>query len=204
MPEDQDWRLRAQLHEPQQRAALERILERLHGGGVAHDAQAAVGPDVAITHDGSVLWAYAASSEALGAARRAIEQVLRDDGLTGDITVSHWDESVDDWLQVDPPLEGRAAAHEQAAERQAQTPESRTMVISSGKMIRAEVEQTMREWASKLGLDCEVIEHPHLLTAQVAFTVTGPKGKIDEFAKGLRAEELATMRSERAVMLSPL
>jgi hypothetical protein len=49
-----------------------------------------------------------------------------------------------------------------------------------------------------------VIEHPHLLTIQVAFTVTGSKRKIDEFADGLRAEELATMRAERAVMMSPL
>ncbi len=78
------------------------------------------------------------------------------------------------------------------------------MVASAGRMVRAEVEQTMRDWADKLGLKCEVIEHPHLLTTQVAFTVTGPKRKVDEFAQGLRAEELATMRTERAVMMSPL
>jgi hypothetical protein len=78
------------------------------------------------------------------------------------------------------------------------------MVISSGKMIRAEVEQTMRGWAAKLGLQVEVVEHPHLLTTQVAFTVTGSRRKLDEFAEGLRAEELATMRTEAAVMASPL
>jgi hypothetical protein len=78
------------------------------------------------------------------------------------------------------------------------------MVASTGKQIRSEVEQTMRGWADKLNLRCEVIEDPHLLTTQVAFTVTGPKRKIDEFAEGLRAEEFATMRTERAVMLSPL
>jgi len=56
----------------------------------------------------------------------------------------------------------------------------------------------------RLGLECKLVEHPHLLTTQVAFTVTGHKRKIDEFAQGLKAEELATMRTERAVMLSPL
>jgi hypothetical protein len=76
--------------------------------------------------------------------------------------------------------------------------------VSRGKMVRAEVEQTMREWADKLGLQCEIIEHPHLLTAQLAFTVTGRRRKVDEFASGLRAEELATMRAEQNVMLSPL
>jgi hypothetical protein len=62
----------------------------------------------------------------------------------------------------------------------------------------------MREWAAKLELQCEVIEHRHLLTTQLAFTVTGPKRKVDEFAAGLRAEELATLRTERQVMISPL
>ena len=62
----------------------------------------------------------------------------------------------------------------------------------------------MLDWASTLGLQCEIIEHPHLLTTQVAFSVTGPRRKIDEFAEGLRAEEVATMRAEREVMLSPL
>jgi hypothetical protein len=62
----------------------------------------------------------------------------------------------------------------------------------------------MRGWAEKLDLQCTLAEHPHLLTTQVAFTVTGHKRKIDEFALGLKAEELATMRTERAVMMSPL
>lgn len=50
----------------------------------------------------------------------------------------------------------------------------------------------------------QVIEHPHLLSTQVAFTVSGPRRKIDEFAEGLKAEGWATMRSELAVMASPL
>ena len=71
-------------------------------------------------------------------------------------------------------------------------------------MIRVEFEETMRDWADRLGLQCAIVEHPHLLTTQVAFTVTGPKRKIDEFSRGLRAEEWQTIRTERTVMLSPL
>jgi hypothetical protein len=62
----------------------------------------------------------------------------------------------------------------------------------------------MRSYADQLGLQCEVVEHPHLLTTQVAFTVTGPRRRIDEFAAALRGEEVATMRAEREVILSPL
>ena len=89
-------------------------------------------------------------------------------------------------------------------DRDAETIETRTLVASSGKLIRAEFEQTMRTWADQLGLRCETIEHPHLLATQVGFTVTGSHRKLEEFAQGLHAEELATIRTERAVMLSPL
>lgn len=62
----------------------------------------------------------------------------------------------------------------------------------------------MQRWAQELGLRLSIHEHRHLLTYQVLFEVTGPRCKIDEFAAGLNAEEHATMRTERMVMLSPL
>jgi hypothetical protein len=204
MSEDHDWRLQAELDAVDTRGALDHLLGRMRGPDVVEEVREAIPHDVAITHDGKLLFAYAATESALNTARRAIEAVLRRDGVKASITVSHWDERFDEWLQVDPPLAGEAKRTEEATERDAERVETRTMVASTGKLIRAEVEQTMREWADKLGLKCEVIEHPHLLTTQVAFTATGPRRKIDEFAEGLRAEELATMRTERAVMLSPL
>jgi hypothetical protein len=204
MSEDHDWRLQAELDAVDTRGALDHLLGRMRGPDVVEEVGEAVPHDVAITHDAKLLFAYAATESALNTARRAIEAVLRRDGVKASITVSHWDERFDEWLQVDPPLTGEAKRTEEATERDAEKVETRTMVASTGKLIRAEVEQTMREWADKLGLKCEVIEHPHLLTTQVAFTATGPRRKIDEFAEGLRAEELATMRTERAVMLSPL
>jgi hypothetical protein len=204
MSEDHDWRLQAELDAVDTRGALDHLLGRMRGPDVVEEVREAIPHDVAITHDGKLLFAYAATESALNTARRAIEAVLRRDGVKASITVSHWDERFDEWLQVDPPLAGEAKCTEEATERDAERVETRTMVASTGKLIRAEVEQTMREWADKLGLKCEVIEHPHLLTTQVAFTATGPRRKIDEFAEGLRAEELATMRTERAVMLSPL
>jgi hypothetical protein len=204
MDDEQSWRLKVALSGGRERGLLDRLLDRVREPDVVRDAGAELGHDVAITHDGELLFAYAATRPAAETARRAIEAALREDGYAGEIVLSHWDESFDEWLQVDPPLQGEAARREQAAERDMEGIESRTLVISSGKMVRAEVDQTMREWAQKLGLRCEVIEHPHLLSTQVAFTVTGPRRKLDEFAEGLRAEELATMRSEREVMLSPL
>jgi hypothetical protein len=202
--EDQDWRLKAELDVVEVRSALDHLLGRLRGPDVSGEVRAAVGHDVVITHDGKLLFAYAETKSALTAARAAIEGVLRRDGVNASICVSHWDEQLDEWRQIDPPLTGEAKRIEDATERNAEAVETRTMVASSGKLIRTEFEQTMRDWAEKLGLECKLVEHPHMLTTQVAFTVTGHKRKIDEFAQGLKAEELATMRTERAVMMSPL
>jgi len=204
MPDDQDWRLKAELSVNTGGGLLDRVLHRARSGDVVDELGKAVPHDAAITHDGNMLFAYAASKDSLESARAAIETALRRDGIDATFLVSHWDDQIDGWLQVDPPLAGEAKRAEQAAEHDAERLESRTMIVTAGKLVRAEVEQTMRDWASKLGLECQLIEHPHLLTTQVAFTVTGPKRKIDEFAEGLKAEELATLRTERAVMLSPL
>jgi hypothetical protein len=202
--EGQDWRLKAELNGVATRGALDHLLGRFRGPDVVREVGVAVPHDVVITHDGQLLYAYAANESRLTAARDAIEGVLRRDSVKASISVSHWDGRLDRWLQVEPPPTGEARQAEEVSERDGEKVESRTMVASTGRLIRTEVEQTMREWAAKLGLKCEVIEHPHLLTVQVAFTVTGPKRKIDEFAEGLNAEELATIRTERAVMLSPL
>ena len=164
MAEDQDWRLKAELEAEDKRSALDRLLGRVRGPDVSEEVGRAVSNDVAITHDGKLLFAYAADKASLATARRAIEAVLRSDDIKASIFVSHWDERFDEWLQVDPPLTGTAKRTEEAVERADEKVESRTLVVSSGKLVRGEVEQTMREWAAKLDLRCELIEHPHLLT----------------------------------------
>jgi hypothetical protein len=201
---EQDWRLKAELDTVDARSALDRVLGRLHGPDVVKEVSDAVGHDVVITHDGKLLFAYAAGEAAMKAARGAIEGVLERDGISASIVVSHWDDDLDEWHQTDPPLSGEAKRIDDDARRDANVVESRTLVASSGREISAEFEQSMAAWAQELGLEYEVMEHPHTLTSQVAFTVTGPKRKIDEFAQGLRAEEIATMRTERSVMISPL
>lgn len=204
VPEEQDWRLKAALDVAEHRGPLDRLVGRVHDPQVVKDVGRAVPDDVAITHDGRLLFAYAASEESVRTARSAIESVLAADGVTASISVSRWDAARNSWHQVDPPLDAQAQQAEADAEHDADAVETRTMVASAGKLVRAEVEASMQVWADRLGLKCETVEHPHLLTTQVAFTVTGPRRRIDEFAAGLRAEEVATMRAENAVILSPL
>ncbi len=204
MSADEDWRLTARCTEGLTGGALDSLRDKVRGNGVLGDVEAAVAHNVVITHDGSKLFAYAVSAEALSAARGAIENALRQDDVTAEILVSHWDTQLDAWRQTDPPLIGEAAAKEQAAEHDAETLETSTVVASAGREVRASFESSLQTWAQQLGIVCTIVEHPHLLTTQVAFTVTGPRRKIEEFREGLRAETIATMRAERQVMISPL
>jgi hypothetical protein len=202
--DEQDWRLRAELDVADAGGVLGELIGRLRAPDVDGDIEATVPHDVVITHDGELLFAYAADEATLAAARGAIEGLLARDGIKASVRVSHWDDELGKWRQTDPPLGEAERQLEVAAERDAEAIETRTLVVSSGKMIRAEFEQNSREWADKLGLQYSIVEHPHLLTTQLGFTVTGPKRKLDEFAKGLAAEERATIRAETAVMSSPL
>ncbi len=204
-PAAEDWRLQAELDVGDAAGALHGLLGRLRGGpDVVKEVEASVPHDVVVTHDGALLFAYAADEATIIAARRAIEDVLQHDGVAASVRVSRWDDGHDRWQQVDPPPTAAEKAAADAAERADDAVETRTLVVSSGKMIRDEFEQSLRDWAAKLDLECEIIEHPHLLTTQLAFTVSGPKRKVEEFSQGLAAEEHATIRTERAVMISPL
>jgi hypothetical protein len=201
--EDQDWRLTAELDASDKRGALDRVLARVRGPDVVEELEKALPHDVVITHDGKMLFAYAASERAIEAARRVIEQVLQRDAVAAKIVVSHWDEQRDEWRQVDPPPSAEQARSEAAAELDAEALETRTIVASAGNLIRSSFEQSLLDWAQKQGLEVTVAEHPHLLSTQVLFTLTGPKRKIDEFERALRAEGTATLRADAILIVSP-
>ena len=205
--DDDDWRLTTELEVGDKGGELHRLMTHLRGGEgheVVGEIEAAVPHDAVITHDGKLLFAYAAEEATIAAARRAIESVLAREQIAAQVRVSRWDEELDRWLQTDPPLTGAQAGAEEAREHDEEAIETRTMVASSGKLVRREFEQTMREAADSLGVECAIIEHPHLLRTQVAYTVTGPRRKVDEFHRDLEAVGWAYVRTERAVMASPL
>lgn len=204
-----DWRLEFELDVPDTRRSLRDLIGRVRGrdgvgDDVVHDAETSVPHDVVVTHDGRQLFAYAADEATLREARSAIEDALQRDGVAHSVRVSRWEEERDSWQQTDPPLSAEQRAEQEVTERDAEAIVTRTLVASSGKLVRAEFEQTMLEWAKKLGVECEIVEHPHLLTTQVAFTVKGPRRKVDDFSKGLNAEGWAQVRAEGGLMADPL
>jgi hypothetical protein len=200
-PDARDWRLRADVAARlEDRRRLLSVLHRhLRDPGLLGELEVAIPGDTVMTHDAGSLFVYATDRALIGRAREAIEAVLAHDSVTGQFAVAHWSEQLDEWVDPEDHT-ANMSAHVQDAGRI----QTRTLVASTGKEIRAEFEQSLQNWASELGLELQIVEHPHLLTSQVGFTVSGPARKLDEFAEGLRAEERATIRTERAVITSPL
>jgi hypothetical protein len=201
--DDQDWRLQLDLDEP---VDLDRLVGQVRGDAeeFERDARSTLSEDVVLTHDGTRFFAYAPSETSIDGARDAIESVLRNEQRKAAIRVSHWDEDLHTWHQIDPPL--TAAEEEQAralawrmcpsASAEAAKPETRTVVCVTGKLVRKSFEHQMLEYAKSLGLECVIVEHPHLLSTQVAFKVSGPTSDVEEFVSYLDVQANAGTRMD--------
>jgi hypothetical protein len=201
--DDQDWRLQLDLEEA---VDLDALVGRVRGDAdeFERDTRSTLSEDVVLTHDGSRFFAYAPSETSIDGARDAIESVLRNEQRKATIRVSHWDEHLRTWHQINPPLtpaeedEAREQAEEHIRETSAEEakPETRTVVCVIGKLVRKSFEHQMLEYANSLGLECTIVEHPHLLSTQVAFRATGPTSEVEQFVGYVNVEASAGTRMD--------
>ena len=191
-----NWRLRADIADAQ--GLLAGIRE---AGYLKREMKDRIGPDVVLSSDDDTLFAYANTRGAIDAARVALEDHLAQEGRTAAITIAHWDKARDEWRQIDPPPDpaelrrGQVEELEHAAEveRDARV-ETRTVAITSGRMVRDWFETTVADEARELGVELAIVEHPHLLSTQIVFTLTGPRGKIDQVIGDMRDRAGAATR----------
>jgi hypothetical protein len=191
MSSDQDWRLRLDLGEPLD------LGKELEQSGVW------LPDDVVLSRDDNTLFVYAMHRESLTSARAAVEQVLLRAGLTGTIRVSHWDERTMRWQQLDPPppeAELRREQEQAEAEETAPGAATQTVVCTIGRLIRKPFEQEVVSFAEQEGLRCEVVEHPHLLSSQVVFTVTGEPERVEQFVRYVREDARSTTRIDAGLI----
>jgi hypothetical protein len=149
---------------------------------------------VRITHDRERLFAYAPDRPALDAARMAIEETIEDvigkHDRIGDAQVSVWDPDLDRWREVEPPPSPTQAALDKIGHTIAANASTRletcTLIAHAGRLVDAEVEQTMLALASRLGLDCAVVRRRRLLlSTRLEFCVTGTEAKLRKFRREL-------------------
>ena len=196
--DDEDWRLRIDFGAKHD---LDVLLARVRDlGAVSADAATSdTNGDGVFTHDGKTFFAYAGSKASLDRARAAIEQGMRATRATGGIVTSRWDQGISEWRQVDPPPTADAGCEVARARSSADAdqPEACTTVCDIGKAIRKPFEEQASVFAQNLGLEYSIEEHPHLLSTQVAFTVSGSQKSVSAFVSYLKNEARTSARVGR-------
>jgi hypothetical protein len=182
MADDQDWRLRADIADAA--GLLGRLREARH---FDRELEPLIAPDVVLSADGDTLFAYANTRAGIDATATSLRHQLAQESREAKLVISHWDDAGEDWHQVDPAPDAAELARERRedAEQEAQLEadariETRTVAFTSGKMARNWFETAAADEARELGVALSIVEHPHLLSTQIVFTLTGPSGKIDE------------------------
>lgn len=191
---DADWRLQVDLGSGRTDGDLDGLCERV---------RSALGEEIVLTHQASSVFAYATGVALLAVAREAIESDLRGARATADYKVSHWDRDRMLWLQTDPPLaiddrlraEGLDPSSQPArTDSLGRLMATQTVVCVVGKLIRSSFEQQMLALARSKELECEIVEHPHLLSVHVGFTVTGTRQDVAAFSRHLNRSARSTIR----------
>jgi hypothetical protein len=80
------------------------LRERLRGLDLDDQARERLGKNVVVTRDGSRLFAYTATEAQAHEAERVIRDLVADETLTADVSVTRWHPVLEDWEDASLPL----------------------------------------------------------------------------------------------------
>ena len=202
MANDQDWRLRVDIDDP---SALHASLR-----GARHferELDPLIADDVVLSHDDDTLFAYAKTSASIEEVRRAVERQLAQDRLTAETHVTHWDEESETWLAPGEAPPRRSIGPSESAgtsESPAGDPiVTRTYAETSGKLMRNYFENVVAGEAESRGVKLSIVEHPHLLTTQLAFNLTGPSSAVNAVIAAI-ASDASNVTMFESANLTPI
>jgi hypothetical protein len=92
---DDEWRVEVELDDERHGYSLS---ERLRSHDLDDEARERLGGRVIVTRDGSCLFLYTKSADAAREAERVVRELLVADGLTGETSLTRWDEEQDAWV----------------------------------------------------------------------------------------------------------
>ena len=103
------------------------LRERLRALSLDDEARDRLGSHVVVTRDGSSLFAYTSTAEQASEAERVIRELVRDEELTADITLTRWHPVAEEWRDASLPLPSTPAdeQHEYEEREAAETEEAR-------------------------------------------------------------------------------
>jgi hypothetical protein len=111
-----EWRVEVALDEEQHGQSLG---ERLHQLQLDNEARERLGGSVIVTRDGDFLFLYGWHEESAREAERVVREMMEEDKLTGEVSLTRWHPVAEEWRPADEPLpesEAARAAEELADE----------------------------------------------------------------------------------------
>jgi hypothetical protein len=96
-----EWRVEVVLDED---AHGQSLGEALHGLRLDDEARKRLGGSVIVSRDGSRLFLYAWHEESAREAERVVRELMEQNRLTGEISLTRWHPAADQWKPADEPL----------------------------------------------------------------------------------------------------
>jgi hypothetical protein len=101
-PRDADeWRVEVEIEDAGKQKSL---VDRLSGLHLDDEARKQLGGSIIVTRDGPHLFIYAWHEYAAREAERVIRELIEEDGLAGEVSLSRWHPVEDAWRPADEPL----------------------------------------------------------------------------------------------------
>ena len=127
---DEEFRVEVVLGDEEHRLTL---WQRFRAMDLDEDAQKELGSQVTVTRDGNRMLLYTHTLEDALAAERTARALVARDNLKAEYTITHWNESEQDWTAPDVPVGPHDAASEAAKNVHTQVPDPRYVAIQAYK-----------------------------------------------------------------------
>lgn len=122
-PRDADeWRVEVALDEDQHGQSLG---ERLHSLDLDDEARKRLGGSILVTRDGSFLFLYAWHEESAREAERVVRELMEEEELAGQVSLTRWHPVAEEWRPAEEPLpeseserDAEERSHEAAGRRE--------------------------------------------------------------------------------------
>lgn len=122
---NEEWRVEVELDDEAHGLSLG---ERLRAFGLDDQARKSLGDRVVVTRDGSRMLLYATSEADARESEKTARQLVDDDGLSAEFTVTRWNPHERDWTDPAVPVDGPVGSDEDA-----EVPDPRYVVIEAYK-----------------------------------------------------------------------
>jgi hypothetical protein len=127
---DEEFRVEVKLGNDEHRMSF---WERLRALDLDDDAQKRLGNQVTVTRDGNRMLLYTHTLEDAQEAERTVKQLVADDNLSAEYTVTRWNAAEQDWTDPNVPVGEHDAASDAEKNAGVEVPDQRYVVMQAYK-----------------------------------------------------------------------